>query len=415
MKALWLCNIVLPEFSQEFNLKKNNFGGWITGMLHGLEKTGEVDISLCFPIKDEQRLRNGICNGHRYYSFLCDFQTSECKEETIKTFENILKDCKPDIVHIWGTEYVHTLAMLKACEKRGILDKAVINIQGLVSVCARHYMADIPENYRKLQNANGTSIRSGQSDFENRGICEVESIRMVKHVIGRTDWDRACAEAINPDVSYHYCGEILRDIFYRNIGVWKYETCHKHSIFVSQASYPIKGFHYLLQALPIVIRKYSDMHVYVAGTNIMEVDEPTAYAKYVIEVMDKYNLHDYVSFMGNIDEKRMLEQYINANVFVSPSAIENSSNSVCEAMLVGTPVVASYVGGTGNIIEDKKTGYLYPCREIEMLAYYICELFENKKDICTQFSSKSVTHIKEKCMPKKNIENTLKCYKDLVK
>ena len=59
-----------------------------------------------------------------------------------------------------------------------------------------------------------------RSIFEERGKCEVESIKMIRHIIGRTDWDRACVEAINSDIHYHTCNEVLRDSFYNNIGKW---------------------------------------------------------------------------------------------------------------------------------------------------------------------------------------------------
>lgn len=410
IKALWLCNIVLPEFSQEFNIKRSNFGGWITGMLHGLSSTREVDISLCFPIRDVNRLRDGVCNGHAYYSFLCDMSSVECKAEMVEAFEKILDQSKPDIVHIWGTEYVHTLAMLKACEKRELLDRTVINIQGLVSIYARHYMSGIPESYVRLKDVNGISINSGRLDFEKRGMNEVESIKLAKYVIGRTDWDRACAEAINPDVNYHSCGEILRDIFYDNIGVWNHEDCQKHRIFVSQAPYPIKGFHYLLRALPIVVRKYPDTVVYVASTDILGAENLTAYARYLKDLINEHGLEKHVTFIGSINEQQMLEQYRMANVFVSASTIENSSNSVCEAMLVGTPVVASYVGGMGNIVSDKKTGFLYPCEDVEMLAYYIGQIFDNRMDVCAKFSKEAVHRMKEICSLDKNVRDTLTAY-----
>ena len=71
-KILWLYNMVLPDFSHEFGIKKNNFGGWMTGLLHGLENVGEINISLCFPIMDRNRVKDGKCNGHNYYKFLCD-------------------------------------------------------------------------------------------------------------------------------------------------------------------------------------------------------------------------------------------------------------------------------------------------------------------------------------------------------
>lgn len=100
-KVLWLCNIVLPDFNEEFSIKKNNFGGWMTGMLHEMEKIGDIDISLCFPIRDKNRLKDSHCNGHAYYSFLCDMAAESYDIETIKTFERILDESKPEIIHIW--------------------------------------------------------------------------------------------------------------------------------------------------------------------------------------------------------------------------------------------------------------------------------------------------------------------------
>ncbi len=52
MKVLWLCNIVLPEFSQEFSLNRSTVGGWMTGMLHALGKIGggkrRIRYQACF-------------------------------------------------------------------------------------------------------------------------------------------------------------------------------------------------------------------------------------------------------------------------------------------------------------------------------------------------------------------------------
>ena len=72
-----------------------------------------------------------------------------------------------------------------------------------------------------------------------------------------------------------------------------------------------------------------------------------------------------------------MDNYLKANVFVSPSTCENSSNSVCEAQLLGVPVVASYVGGMHDLIQDKSCGRLFRCEEYEMLAKFICDYFEN--------------------------------------
>lgn len=372
-RVLWLCNLVLPDFSQEFKIKKNPYGGWMTGMLHELEGESSLDIALCFPIMDESRLKNGNRNGHRYYTFLFEEDAVSYTEKMVSSFEKIVREEKPDIIHIWGTEYPHTAAMVEACERQGLLDRIVINIQGLVSVCADHYLSGIPEQYR-LTCQDGVNMEDGVRMFQEKGRYEIESIRKVSHVMGRTDWDRACVEAIHPGIQYHFCKEILKDIFYENAGKWKEKSCRRHSIFVSQASYPVKGFHYFLRALPIVINQFPDTRVYVAGRKL-ENDSRDPYATYIADMMEEYKVKDYITFVGKLDGEQMLRQYLDANVFVSPSTIENSSNSVCEAIMLGVPVIASYVGGTGNLVVHGRQGFLYPYDEPAMLAYYINTVF----------------------------------------
>ena len=52
----------------------------------------------------------------------------------------IVSEAQPDIIHIWGTEYSHTLAMMNVSESMGIIDKVLISIQGLTSIIAQHYL-----------------------------------------------------------------------------------------------------------------------------------------------------------------------------------------------------------------------------------------------------------------------------------
>lgn len=411
-KILWLCNIVLPDFSQEFAIKRNNFGGWMTGMLHGLEKEKHIEISLCFPIMDKNRLKDGKCNGHNYYTFLCNGNAVTYTNEMIQIFEDILERSKPDLVHIWGTEYPHTTAMLLACKNKGILDKAVINIQGLVSACSRHYLSGIPDEYKTWKDDKGSSMEKEMILFKERGNCEIESIKMAHHVIGRTDWDRACVESINPKVKYHFCNEILRDIFYKYAGKWHYEDCQKYTIFVSQASYPIKGFHYLLEALPYVITKFPDTYVYVAGTNILEIK--SSYAYYIEKLMKKFDLVGRISFLGNLNEEKMIEQYLKTNVFVLPSSIENSPNSLKEAKLIGVPSVVSFVGGTYSGINVGSESFFYPYNEPAVLAHYICEILKNKNSICTKFSKSSVTNILKHHNVKTCIDRNMEIYREIM-
>lgn len=409
-RVLWLCALVLPEYSEEFSIKKSMKGGWITGMLHEIEKKG-IDISLCFPIYDVNRLRKGSCNGHKYYTFLCE--SIECYSyKMIIDFEKILDESQPDIVHIWGTECSYTTAMMIACKNKQ--KKNVVSIQGLVSVISNHYFADIPHQYRVMNTSGNGSIEEEQKSFTNRGKCEIESIKMAQNVIGRTDWDKACVKAINPYIKYYYCDEILRDAFYGFAGKWNYDKCQKYSIFVSQAHYPIKGFHYLLQALPIIIDKYINTQVYVTGRDFFAVEEKNPYEIYLESLIKELDLREKVSFLGRLDENQMIQQYLRANVFVSASAIENSSNSLNEAMIIGVPSVASYVGGTYNRMTFGKDGFLYPHDEPALLAYYVCKVFENEDDLCAKLSEHSAKKMLQFIDPQINVNRTLAIYNKIM-
>lgn len=200
----------------------------------------------------------------------------------------------------------------------------------------------------------------------------------MKHVIGRTSWDWAHTHAINPEITYHFCNETLRETFYRHI--WEYEKCEKYSIFLSQASYPIKGLHKVLEALPLVLNRYPQAKVYVGGDNTMQCKTLSqfiklgGYGKYVKARIRKLHLEDKVFFLGPLNEQQICAQYLKANVFLCPSSIENSPNSLGEAQLLGVPCIASYVGGVMDMMRGAEE-WMYRFEEVEMLAEKICALF----------------------------------------
>lgn len=80
----------------------------------------------------------------------------------------------------------------------------------------------------------------------------------------------------------------------------------------------------------------------------------------------------------------MCEYYLRSNVFICPSSIENSPNSLGEAQLLGMPYIASFVGGIPEIV-NWNPSILYRFEEYEILAQKICKIFENKDnftDMC---------------------------------
>lgn len=419
MRVLWVCNIMLPEIAKALGRPVPAIGGWMSGLLHAVVQSDQVQLAICYPVCSEDERVSGKTENFQYYSFvqkaLILNQYEPLIEQQMKT---IMDDFQPDIVHIFGTEYVHSLAAVKAfhCPER-----TVIGIQGMVSVYAKHFMAGVPERTRRgctfRDIVKRDNLYHQRESFYLRGAFEEEAIRLTGHVIGRTDWDRACTEQINPKVQYHFCNETLRDSFYE--ARWNWEECEPYTIFVSQGSYPIKGFHYVLQALPLILKQFPETKVYVAGGDITQTRSwkdklrLSSYGKYIRELIVENNLQDHVEYTGFLSETDMRERYLKSHVFVSPSSIENSPNSVGEAMLLGMPVVSSDVGGVKNMMEHGEEGYVYPCDAPYMMAYYVCQIFADadlaKKLGAAAAAKAAVTHHQQE-----NCRRMLSIYEEIL-
>ena len=294
-------------------------------------------------------------------------------------WKTIASEINPDLVHIHGTEYSHGHAYMKACGS----DNVVISIQGLKSACSEYYHYgmskwDVARNITLRDLLRGTIFKR-KRNFGRSAAYEMDMLKMAKHVIGRTKWDRVRTWNINPNATYYFCNETLRSEFYDG-AVWEYDKCRKHSIFLSQAGYPLKGMHQVIKAMPLVLRHYPDAVIRVAGNDIISTKtfkqklKLTGYGKYIRSLINRYGLSGHVDFVGNLDAEQMKQEYLNSNVFICPSSLENSPNSLGEAQVLGVPCVSSYVGGAVDMMKGNEDN-LYRFEDTEMLAYDICKVF----------------------------------------
>ena len=384
MKILWITNILFPEAMQLLTgsgeLKAS--GGWMLGAAQALLEKENVNLyvaSVSSKVSDLVKL-----GGKRitYYVLPMGKGNQRVNNAYAPYWKQVQQEVQPDVVHIHGTEYSHGHAYMKACS----CDNVVISIQGLTSAYYYYYYGmtkgDVYKNLTFRDIVRGTVIK-GQKLFKQRGEYEKDMIRMAKHIIGRTSWDRARSWAINPDAAYHFCNETLRSDFYDG-SVWDYNKCTKHSIFLSQAGYPIKGLHQVLKAMPIILRHYPDTKIRIAGADITksgswsEKLRLSGYGLYIKRLIKKYHLEDKVTFTGNLNGAEMKQEYLCSNVFVCPSTIENSPNSLGEAQILGVPCVASYVGGIADMMKGNEDS-LYRFEEIEMLAEKVCRVFGDQE------------------------------------
>ena len=65
--------------------------------------------------------------------------------------------------------------------------------------------------------------------------------------------------------------------------------------------------------------------------------------------------------------------------FVLPSLAEGISNTILEAMASGLPVIASAVGGNGELVRDGQSGVLFPSDDVQALANAIVRLHADRR------------------------------------
>ena len=399
MKVLWITNILFPEAEQLLtgNGELKASGGWMLGAADALLLRSDIKLTVATVSTKVKSLTRLDGNRITYYVLPMGRGNQRINPEYESLWKQVNSEVRPDIVHIHGTEFSHGHAYMRACGSDNVV---VVSIQGMISSIYKYYYYgmskfDIFRNLTLRDIVKG-SIFSEKRRFKKRSEYEIEMLRMAHHVIGRTSWDMAHVWTINPEAEYHFCNETLRPEFYDG-SMWSYEKCDKHTIFLSQAGYPIKGLHQLLKAMPLILSHYPDTTIRVAGGDITKCDSFkdwlhfSGYGRYIKSLIHRLHLTGKVRFIGNKNAEEMKREYLASNVFVCPSTIENSPNSLGEAQILGVPCVASYVGGIPDMMKGNEEN-LYRFEEVEMLAEKVCRIFDVKGQLMNMSSMAYIRH-----------------------
>lgn len=341
-------------------------GGWMTALLGQMLKGTTIELgTAAFGSVNRTKVSK---NGR-----LECFVLPKCNEiRSLKLSCDLVKEWKPDLIHIHGTE--SAFGLLTA---RGMIGHpTVVSLQGLLGPYSEWYhyfgnrsLSEIFRMHRFLEFPAFRGHLLGFLQFRKKANREREIIHGNRHFIGRTAWDRAYIKALNPKAQYAHGGEILREPFWKK--QWHLARARRHRIIFTNAGHPRKGTETLLDAVSLLLPDFPDIQVCVAGG----ISRRSGYGRYIRNRIVAMN--GVAVELGQLDAEQMAEELAQSHVFVSPSFIDNSPNAVCEAQLVGVPVVSTYTGGVPSLIEEGKTGLFFPTGDAPMLAQRLREIFKN--------------------------------------
>ena len=391
------------RIAEKFRLKSSPLGGWLEGISTCLSENSFIELDYYVVEESKKEKKLTMKNERINYHYVNYNKLNYLKSSITDNY---------DVYHVFGTEMAYIDDLIEVLP----LTKTVISIQGLVSKISIHYLSNY-DMYTRTTLFTKMYMKLNQKIFKMRGLREERILKKVKYVIGRTDWDRASLESINKDLKYFHCNEILREIFYRD--KWSIDSCNYFSIFVSQASYSIKGMHMIVEIIKILKEFYPEVICIIGGGNILKSNTlatklHSSYDYLIMKLIKQYKLQENIKFLGPLTDNVVKEYLLKCNVFLLASSIENSSNSLAEAMNLGVPIVASYVGGTNNFVSHKENGLLYPYDEPYLGAYYIKMLFENKK-FAKELANNAYEKAKIYFSRKYNISNMLNVYDEIIK
>lgn len=380
-------NILWFSLSPCGSMRRNNdisvIQGWMISLEDEIKKFPDIKLSVSYiSSKDEKPFEYDGVNYFPVYRkipqngvkrVLARLQSYKKQdEEILPKLLNVVQFVKPDLIHIHGTEECFGLI------QDVIKDIPIVfSIQGLIAPYSEKYFsgiafADVKKYERIWEKVRHVSEADGYKSFCYKAERENHVLADAKYVMGRTFWDKDCTLALNPKRKYFIVNEILREDFYHK--TWGKSSFGNPVKLVSIISGGIyKGFEMVLKTCHL-LSKYSGINYewHIAGY------EKTEKWVKIPEKITGVKASDYpIKFHGRIDAKSLSELLVSSDIYIHVSHIENSPNSVCEAMLLGMPVIATFAGGTASLIENGKEGLLYQDGDPYVLSGMISDLSKN--------------------------------------
>lgn len=135
--------------------------------------------------------------------------------------------------------------------------------------------------------------------------------------------------------------------------------------------HPTKGQDVLLRALPRIVERMPGVHVHFIG------DGPSK--RELLDLAARLGVTDACHFDGSLGRETVLKEMASSVATIVPSRSDAFPWVNIESMAVGTPVVASAVGGIVDIVQDGVNGFLFEDDNPDQLARKVLAVMSDPK------------------------------------
>lgn len=411
MKVLWF------EVTEPSKYKDNGLviGGWQDSLENIVRECSDIELSIAFETNDACAQKKNIdgvtyipiCKEKKFIDKIKEKINWNLRIQNLKqTMKKIVDEVNPDLIQVFGTEWPYGLVADMTNKP------VVIHIMGaLVQYSNALYAPGFSSNdlvrsvpffnfWKKIKFARSQKLFSKQVD------CEKEVWKIVKYYMGRTRWDKNLSKIMHPNSIYFHVEEALRSEIMLEGQIWNVPQNSKIRLISTGCSSFWKGPDMMLRTAKILKNCEFDFEWIVAGN--MSSDIKDCVEKKIGSTFEENNIK-LIGFTKPSDLRKILCQ---STLYIHTAYVENSPNSICEAQILGVPVVSTNVGGISTLLGED--GIMVPANDPWQMAYAIIELVRDKAKM-EQFSKSG----REKALRRHNTENIknqlLCCYSSILK
>ncbi len=380
--------LLLSETASNYKCEYTGYNGrgWIESLQELLKCREEIsELGIAFPHNSdsipvcENKITYFPIKKHKYknkiFNFIDRWSYKIEDNNEIEKLHEIINQFNPDIIHVFGTESWLTQAVFN---KKNI--PCVVHIQGLLLPYSNNYLPYNIQINELIFNNLIHSVRGiGLWHFKNlaqkKAEREYNYFKNIKYTMGRTNWDNRISKLLAPNSVYFQVDEILRDPFYSTSYTVRIDNITVITSTISNTLY--KGLDVIIKTAQILKKENFLFEWKVIGVDHNSSTTSLFKSKYDINNFTDLN----IDLLGVKNADELVSILMDTTIFVHQSYLDNSPNSLCEAQLLGVPVIATAVGGVQTLITDNFDGFIVPTNDPYYAAALISQISQSAETL----------------------------------
>lgn len=330
-----LCNFPAWLVNDKIPVRPGHYAVWLIALHEALKKDDTFDIHWVTLSKEIKKRVDFTAENQHFHVLPAARKTIGLHTAYVYDrwqIRKCLKGIKPDLVHGWGNEYCYGLAV------KDFKGKSILSIQGAMQAY--------------VQRADMGSFQTRQSKYEP------QAVRAAKFITTESGWAADRIRELSPTAPIHHWDYAVEERFF---GISRQMSPAPECI-LAGTSTPVKNVATAIAAFSRPELRH--VKLYLAGI------APGEYQQ----------LPENIIPLGRINRDEMAARLASSWCLIHPSLADTGPTIVKEARVVGLPVIVSSECGSKQYVEEGKSGFIIPPRDVDALVKAVLHVTSSREN-----------------------------------